>query len=82
MLCPLFVRPLGVLVADSKVLTLRRENGKCISAPAMVNGRAALIVWRKSGAPLLTLYLDSDEAAQLADMLHTAIGNETQGTTP
>lgn len=57
---------------ERKVLPLRRENGR--SATANASGhRVALIFWRKSGAPLLPLVLDSDEAAALADMLNAAV---------
>jgi hypothetical protein len=57
----------------SEPLTLRRENGKCITVEYGENS-VPIIVWRKNKAPQLVLVLTRDEARTLREMLRLALG--------
>jgi bifunctional DNase/RNase len=57
---------------ERKVLNLRRENGRSITAEASGH-QVAVIVWRKNTGVLLPLVIDSDEAEELARMLTAAV---------
>jgi len=59
-------------MADRKVLQLRRENGRSVTADAS-GSQIALIFWRKNSGVLLPLVLDSDEAEALSKMLLAAV---------
>lgn len=54
-------------------IRLMHENGKAVTVSQYGSGGLAVIAWRKSGAPLLCLRLEINEARELRAELDAAI---------